>query len=313
VLRILLGLFILFNLALAQDLSISANASSKSDFEAEIVVDNIDLETAKVGFRLASNNAENIELGLRARQTFSWGPVGNIILNASADYSNTGLYDFSASAQGVVADVSAEIAVSYFNDQEGSFNIDDAFSLGSRPMFPELATANFDLSAKYKIERNVILSADYNLYLLNNLFSNRLQSELGFKKVFNKDGLGIETMIFQGKEGLANFALLGVNYELKHRAWPTTKISLRLGTSDGKNSGVYPGLTISMNKSIRSLGAKWGALLWLEPYRTDLSPYRAKLFYEQDILGGKLSTALYSTPFDNLAPLILSLKYKISF
>jgi len=64
------------------------------------------------------------------------------------------------------------------------FSIDDAFGLGARPMFPEVATANLDLSAKYKIERNLILSADYNLYLLNGSFSNRLKSELGFKKVF---------------------------------------------------------------------------------------------------------------------------------
>lgn len=306
-------LLILASFALAQDLSISANLATNTSFEAEIVLDNIDLETAKIGFRLATNNAENIEFGLRARQTFSWGPVANVILNASADYSSTGLYDVSARAQGVVADISAELAISYFNDKEGSFSIEDAFNIASRPMFPEIATTSLDLSAKYKIERNIILSADYNLYLLNNLLSNRLKSELGFKKVFNKDGLGIEAMLFQGKEGLANFALLGINYELKQRAWPTTKISLRLGTNDGKNSGIYPGLRITMNKSIRSLGAKWGVLLWLEPYRTDLAAYRSQVFYEQEIEGGKLKLSLYSTPLEDLAPLILSLKYKISF
>ena len=312
-LRILFIFLSFSSLALAQDLSIAANISNETNFEAEIIIDNINLESAKLGFRLAANSAQNIEFGLRARQTFSWGPVGNIILNASADANNTGLYDLSVSAQGVVADISAEIAINYFNDQEGNFSIDDAFHLSSRPMFPELATANLDLSAKYKIERDIILSTDYNLYLLNNLLSNRLKSELGFKKVFNKDGFGIEAMLFQGKAGLANFALLGVNYELKQRAWPTTKISLRLGSNDGKNSGIYPGLRITINKSIRSLGAKWGALLWLEPYRTDLAPYRGKIFYEQDIAAGKLSTALYSTPFDELAPLIVSLKYKIKF
>ena len=309
----LLIIFIL-NLGIAQDLSFQLNASSQELYEYELVLDNINFETAKLGLRFAANSDEKLEFGLKLRQVFSYGPVGNIVFSANSDFSSTGLYDLSASAAAVIADVAAEAKLGYYNATEGSFNIDNAFDLGSRPSFPIESVFNFDVSAKYKLDRNTILSGDYDLFLLSGVVSNRLKSELSFTKVFGRDGLGIEVLAFLGQQGLSDFALLGGSYELRQKALPTTKFSLRLGVNnENSQTNVSPGLTISMNKSLRSLGAKWGALLWLEPYRTDLPKYRAKFFYEQGILAGKLTTSLYGSVVDNSTPLIASLKYKFSF
>ena len=175
-------------------------------------------------------------------------------------------------------------------------------------------TYGFDISAKHKLDRNTILSGEYNLYLLSGVASNRLRSELEFSKVFARDGLGIELMAFLGQGGLADFALLGGSYELRQKAFPTTKISLRLGVNnENSRTNVSPGLTITTNKNLRSLGAKWGALLWLEPYRTDLPKYRGKLFYEQDVLAGTLTASLYGSVVDKSTQLIVSIKYMFSF
>jgi hypothetical protein len=297
-------------LAAAQDLEFGVFLNTDSRLEPEVKLSDLNMSGVKVDLRLAGGISGPIEFGAKLRQDTSSGPIGNITVRAQYDVSTFGQTQFLLQANGVVGSVAANAGWQIFNAVPGTFDFAEAFT-EVRPRLNGDGMA-FDLGASYRINRNLIASAYPSFYVVSGEgIGVRLNADLKLARLFNPNDASVLLLGYLEPGGSSNFAAFGFEFDFNERSLPPMVASAWLGAG---SKGFGPGLRASISQSLTSINAKYGAELGLEPYRTDIMPYRLNGFYEQELGGGKLRGDVYAALGDeSVPPLTLKVSYALPF
>lgn len=283
--------------------------------EPELTVTDLSVGTAKVELRVAGGVAGPLEFGVSARETTSFGPLGNLVVRSSAKLDSTGRFDFGLGAQGVVASVAAQAQLSLFTAEVGRFEVAEAFAEEARPFLlaaPLDFGAALDLSASYRVSRRFIASAAPSLYFTDAAgVGGRVALEGRFVKLVGPDDLRARALVYANPAG-AGFGAAGLEYSLNRRGLPNARLALWAGLN---GEGLSPGANLRLSQPLKSLGASYSLLLAAEPYRTDLLPYRAAATYRQNVGPGALEASFYGTlsPRGSVPALSFRVGYSLPF
>lgn len=234
----------------------------------------------RIGLRVGPA-APRPRLGLELRRTRSFGPVGNLLLEAAGDVDAAGRYAASAGARGVAGQVAVALEAAAWNAPESAFG--DLPGTGDRPRV-EGRALGLAAGVTYRVDRSLVLAARPEFLLAGGRVGARLEADVRLARLHGRDdGLALvhAYLPLGGSEGAV---ALGAGYAVNRRRAPTWSGSLWLGVGP---SGVGPGVRLQGGERLPG-----GALLeleaGLEPYRLDLPPYRAALRYRRPLGDGAL-------------------------
>ncbi len=310
--RVLCLVLLLGGAAAAQTFGVALSRTPA--LEPVVTLTDLELGDHKVDIRLAGGVAGPLEIGIAARETTSFGPVGNLTVRAAAKLDSAGRFEFALGAQGVVAAVAAQAQLSLFTAEVGRFEIGEAYN-GARPFLlaaPLDFGAALDLSASYRVSRRFIVTAEPSLYLTDaGGFSGRLALEGRFVKVVGPDDLRPRALVYFSPVG-DPFGAVGAEYNLNRRGLPNASLAVWAGLNA---EGLNPGASVQFSQTLKSLNASYSLTLAAEPYRTDLLPYRAAATYRQNLGAGALEASLYGTltPRRNVPGVSFRLGYALPF
>ena len=299
--------------ATAQTVSFGLTATYPLWSEPELLIEKLETRSGQASLRLAGGIGGPLELGLSARETTSFGPVGNLSVYGEGQLATDGAVDVAIGAEGVVASVAAAARLELFTVDPGRFRLEDAFAEEVRPFFFGAAEgfgAGLALDARYRLQRNLILSAAPALYVVDDAgWGFRLATDLRLAKLVGPDDLSILGQIYLEPTG-RDFAALGLVYTLNRRDLPSLRATLSLGYD-----GIFqPGTSLALSKSWRDFGGALDLSLAAEPYRSDTLSYRGTLSYEQTFSWGSLRGSLYAGHDEVFAlPSGLELRYSRAF
>lgn len=306
---VLFSLCIFSSLSQAQTLSIGSSVTSTVLVEPEIELSNFEFEGSKLGFRLAGGISGPLEFGLSVRNTTTFGPLGNVIINANAQANTNASFNVNLEASGVIGPVAAVIDSSLSNTNRGSFKLEDAYMLEAPNSFAsQTLNATLDLSGRYRLERSLILDASVGTSYLNESgWGANLSSSLSFLKLLDKDD-GIVTLKTYASPGFqAAYGALGFGYDVNRRDWPSLVATVWLGYG---SNGFWPGLSFQASQTFKETNAKIGAEFTLEPYLLDNLTLRGIAFYEQDFDVGSLKASLGAS-YTTLSEGFFKLEYSL--
>ncbi|CAN5821113.1 hypothetical protein BH24DEI2_BH24DEI2_12350 [soil metagenome] len=310
--RLCFSLLALFGWAAAQTFGVGLTTYK---LEPDITVTGLDAGRSKVSLRVAGGVAGPLELGVSARETTAFGPIGNVTVRGAANFDSTGRFEVGLGAEGVIAAVAARAQLSLFTAEVGRFEVGAAFQEDSRP-FLLAAPLNFgaalELGASYRVSRGFVANAAPALYLTDaGGVAGRVALEARLVKLVGPDDLRLKTLTFLGPSG-EQFVAVGAEYDLNRRGWPNARVALWAGL-DG--AGLKPGASVRLGQTLKSWGSSYTLLLAAEPYRHDVLPYRAAATYRQNLGPGALETSFYGTltPRGSVPALSFRLGYTLPF
>jgi hypothetical protein len=297
-------------LAQAQDLEFGIFFNTDALVEPELKLTKLDMSGVDVNLRLAGGISGPIEFGVKMRQDTSLSALGNVTVQAQYDVSTFGQAQFLLHANGVIGSVAASVGWQIFNALPGAFDYAEAFS-DMRPRLLGDGLA-FDLGASYRLNRTLILSAYPSLYFVSgDGLGGRLNADLRLAKLFDPNDASILLLGYLEPGAETNFVAFGFEFDFNERSLPPIVASVWLGAG---SNGFAPGLRASISQSLNSIKAKYGAEVGLEPYRTDIMPYRLNGFYEQQLGSGKLRGDVFGALGDESVPaLTLKASYALPF
>ncbi len=313
-------IFISLNIVFAQSLQFGVSVASQNkditDFHSEtfLKLNNLNLEDAKLSFRIASNLFTPIELGLEAQYNLSWGPFGNIRLKGSTDIDSDGLADINASAEGVLGSLAAlEANLMLFNVDKGHFALESAYGDRARPRYnTNELVFGFGLGGRYRLERTLILEVNPTLVLTENTLGGYGNAALHFRHLVERDD-GIAKLKFE-KNPTTNdaYGAIGFEYRLSRRNWPALQATIWLAAG---TEGIYPGGVLKLKHKLKDQPITYEIELAAEPYRIDGIDYSvsASLVFELEL--GELNFQVLGAP-DNeslLPELALQVGYSWHF
>jgi hypothetical protein len=307
--RFFVLLLALTTLAQAQDLEFGLFFNTDLRFEPEIKLTDLDMSGVDVELRLAGGVSGPVEFGAKFRQDTSFSALGNVTIEAQYDVQGFGGTQFLLAANGVIGSVAANAGWQIFNTLPGTFDFSEAFS-DVRPRLEGSGMA-FDVGATYRLNRTLILSAYPSLYVVSGSgIGGRLNADLKLAKLFDPNDSSVLLLGYLEPGGDTNFVAFGFEYDLNERSLPPIAASLWLGAG---SNGFAPGLRASITQRLGS-SASYGAEVGLEPYRTDIMPYRLSGFYEQELGGGKLRGDVLAALGDESVPaLTIKAGYALPF
>ena len=303
---------------LAQTFGFGVTLSNDFLAEPDISLTNLAFSEGRLSVRLAGGVSGPLELGLSTRQTRSFGPLGNLLLLTRGDVSAEG-FDFQFAAEGVIATVAAKARLSLFSADPGTFDLAEAFSASARPPLsavPAFGSA-LDLTATYRWNRTLILSAEPSLYGYDGEgVGGRLGLNARLARIVGRDDVQLLALGYLAPGDAPSYAALGAAYDLNRRNWPDLLVSAWVGLGE---SGFAPGGRLELSQSLPP-GASYALTLGAEPYRSDALPYRATLRYTQALGPGDLETSLFGTltpgepqPGSQPGSLSVRLRYEVPF
>ena len=300
----------------AQTLSFGVSVNSDLFVEPEVRLTALDFDDGKLGLRLAGGTSGPVELGVTARTTQSFGPIGNIVFYGQGDVSSDGAFQVALAAEGVVASVAASVRTSLFTTEPGAFDLTEAYQAEARPFLLQEGTGDFGLgvtlSARYRVSRSFIVSGYPEFYLSDSGGAGlRVRGEGRLVKLNGPDDLYLLGLGYLNPAD-GDFAALGAEYALNRRSFPNGSAALWVGYGP---DGVLPGGRVRLEQPLRSIDARFRLVLAAEPYRTDILPYRAGIEFDKGLGEGTLQVALYGT-LDNdedVPPVMFDLGYTFDF
>lgn len=308
--RFLVLLVCFFTLASAQELNFGVFVNTDFLLEPEVELTDLDLSGVNVELRLAGGISGPVEFGAKLRQDTASAALGNTRIQVQYDVSGFGGTQFLLQASGVIGPVAANAGWQIFNTLPGTFDFAEAFT-DVRPRVSGSGMA-FDLGASYRVNRNLIASAYPSLYLVSGEgLGVRLNADLRFARLFDPNDASVLLLGYLEPGNESSFAAFGFEFDLNERTLPPIVASAWLGAG---SKGFGPGLRASISQSLNDIDARYGAELGLEPYRTDIMPYRLNGFYEQDIGEGSLRGDVFvALGDDSVAPLTIKASYALPF
>jgi hypothetical protein len=313
--RFFVLLLSLLTLNQAQELGFGIFLNTDFRLEPEITLKDLDLSDVNVELRLAGGISGPLEFGAKLRQDISSGPLGNSRVQAQYDFSTLGGTQFLLQANGVIGPVAANAGWQIFNTLPGDFDFAEAFT----EVRPRLAGSGmaFDLGATYRINRTLIVSAYPSLYLVDdNGLGFRLNADLRLARLFDPNDASVLLLGYLEPGGESSFAAFGFEFDFNERSLPPIVASAWLGAG---SNGFAPGLRASISQRLPDVAASYGAELGLEPYRTDIMPYRLNGYYEQELGSGSLRGDVYAAlgnddvSENSVPPLTLKVSYALPF
>jgi hypothetical protein len=313
--RFIVLLLSLYAFSQAQELGFGVFLDTDVLLEPELTLKDLDMSGVKVELRLAGGISGPIEFGAKLRQDSSSGVLGNTRIQAQYDFSTLGGTQFLLQANGVIGPVAANAGWQIFNTLPGSFDFAEAFS-DVRPRLQGSGMA-FDVGASYRINRTLIASAHPSLYLVSGeSLGVRLNANLRLAKLFDPNDASVLLLGYLEPGGESSFAAFGFEFDFNERSLPPIVASAWLGAG---SNGFAPGLRASITQRLAGINASYGAELGLEPYRTDIMPYRLSGYYEQGLGGGNLRGDVYAAlgndgiGENSVPPLTLKVSYALPF
>ncbi len=294
----------------AQELEFRLFVNTDLRFEPEVKLTDLAMSGVDVELRLAGGISGPLEFGAKLRQDTSFSALGNVTVQTQYDVSTSGGTQFLLEANGVIGSVAANAGWQIFNTLPGEFDFAEAFT-DVRPRLSGSGMA-FDLGASYRLSRTLILSAYPSLYLVSgDGIGGRLSADLRLAKVFDPNDASLLLLAYLEPGGESNFAAFGFEFDFNERSLPPIVASAWLGAG---SRGFAPGLRASISQRLSDIAASYGAELGLEPYRTDIMPYRLSGFYEQELGGGKLRGDVFASLGDESVPaLTIKASYALPF
>lgn len=279
---------VLLGAARAQAYRVEAGAWAAGDAAVEprlaFSVRNAPVDEGRVGFRLGVALAPEPlpAFGLELRRTFSFGPVGNVLVEAAGDLDARRRYAATVGARGVAGPVALGLEASAWNAPESAFA--GLPGAGARPRLdgPALGLA---VGASYRAGRTLVLSGRPELLWANGGLGGRLEAELRLARVRgDDDALALAHLyVAPGAGELAG--AVGAGYALVRRRAPTWLGSVWFGAGP---AGPWPGVRLRGGER-GTAGASWALELAAEPYRLDVPPLRAVASYRRPLGDGTLA------------------------
>ncbi len=299
-----------FTVARAQDLEFGIFFNTNALIEPELKLTDLDMSGVDVELRLAGGISGPLEFGAKLRQDTSFSALGNVTVQTQYDFSTLGQTQFLLAANGVIGSVAANARWQIFNALPGTFDFAEAFS-DVRPRLSGNGVA-FDAGASYRINRTLIVSGHPSLYLVaGDGIGGRLNADLRLAKLFDPNDASILLLGYLEPGGDSNFAAFGFEFDFNERSLPPIVASAWLGAG---SNGFAPGLRASISQRLTDMNASYGAEVGLEPYRTDIMPYRLNGFYEQQLGGGTLRGDVFGALGDESVPaLTIKASYALPF
>ncbi len=287
--------------AFAQTLQFGVSATSQNkdiaDLQGEIFVqlNNINYEGSKLSFRIASNLATPIELGLDTQYNFSWGPLGNVLLKSSTQADSDGLIDINASAEGVLASLVAfEANLMLFNADKGHFALESAYSSQARPRYnTDDLVFGVGLGGKYRLERTLILEIKPTIIVTENNLGGYGSAALHFRHLVERDDGIIKLKIEKEPTTDNAYGAIGFEYRLSRRNWPLVQATAWLATG---TKGTFPGGVLSLKHKIKKQPLRYEIELFAEPYRFNGFDYGANILLTVELELGELQFRVLAAP-----------------
>lgn len=233
--------------------------------------------SASLSLRLGA--VSSVALDLSANDSF--GPLGNVIFEAGGVLRTDALAEGALGARGVLGPVALRVKLVAFNAAVAEFRPAELAS-AERPRF-SAPTAGVQLGAVARLNRNLILEAEPELYWNRLGLALRSSATLRLLRLFGENELqlkvrGYATPGFSELEGA-----FGVGLLLPRGRAPDWSLAAYLGT--GAN-GWAPGGELTLAEQFGSTRVNLTASV--EPYRLDVEPLRLSAGLRTPLAGSGL-------------------------
>ncbi|MEZ4607369.1 MAG: hypothetical protein R2880_14915 [Deinococcales bacterium] len=251
--------------AKAQELKFSVSLSqwqqgdvSLSDIRPMLVLQDLDVDKAKLSFGLM---ADRQALGalFKLRSNFSWGPLGNVLVEAEAFANTLAKTDLRLSASGVLASSGALRAeFSLFNVQVGHFDVAQHFVSNVRPHYAlnDALAVGLSLGGNYRLSRLLVLEGGARATLLNSYLALDANLALVLRQIIETDDLTLKikgllhpvTTESNSDYVDLSYLSLGAEYRLNRRNIPALSVGFYGLINE---QGFLPGGSLSLKGSLK--------------------------------------------------------------
>lgn len=279
----------------AQTLGFGVSITNTLVLEPVLTVSSVDIGESELSLRVAGGVSGPLELSLKAREDQSFGPLGNLSFYAEGAFRGAD-FQFGLGAEGVIATVAGNAALSLSTLQPGQLEAAEPYSATPNPFFgagiEKTLKAELGLRASYRLNRTLILNATPDVYYIDGAGAGvALKTNLRFVRLIDRDDAYV--YLNGHLSALDNdYGALGVGYDLNRRDLPNAQASLWLGLNA---DGVSLGADLELSQSFRNLGTRYSLNLNIEPFRRDVLPYRAGLNVIQAVGENELQLEFYGT------------------
>mgnify|MGYP000441838154 CR=1 FL=1 len=279
----------------AQTLGFSVSATNTLLLEPVVTINGIDVGESELSLRLAGGVSGPLELSLKVRETQSFGPLGNLTFYSEGAFRG-GDFMVGLGAEGVIATVAGKATLSLSTIEAGKLEDTERYSATPESFFQsgsdKALKAELGLSASYRLNRSLILTAAPDIYYVNDAGAGvTFKTNVRFVRLIDRD----DGYIYLNGHLSAldnDYAALGVAYDLNRRGLPNLQGSLWLGLNA---NGIRPGAGLELSQSFRDSGTRYRLNLHVEPFRTDILPYRARLILTQSLGENEVQLEAYGT------------------
>ena len=285
----------MFGIGNAQTLGFSVSVTNTLLLEPELTLSDLDLGNSELSLRLAGGVSGPLEFGVSARETQSFGPLGNSTFYSEGAFREAD-FKLVMGAEGVIATVAGKANLSLSTLQPGMLDIAEIYSVNPNSFFRAEVSrafkAELGLSASYRLNRTFILTAEPDFYYTDKAGTGvSLKMNARFVRLVDRDD-GYVYLNGQLSALDNDYAALGAGYDLNRRGLPDLQGRFWLGLSAG---GVKPGVGLELSQNFRNLGTRYSLNLNAEPFRADVLPYRAALRFAQSFGQSELQVEAYGT------------------
>lgn len=224
------------------------------------------LGTASLGLRFGA--VSSVSLDISANRSF--GPVGNVVFEASGALRTDSLAEAAVGARGVLGPVAVRAKVVAFSADVAEFR-PDLLAGAHRPQLTA-PSVGLQVGVTARFSRDVILDADPEAYLNRDGVALRLGATMRLLRTFGDNELQVKLRAYS-PPGLSQFeGALGVGLLLPRGRAPDWSLAVYLGAGP---TGLAPGAEVSLAEQFGSSRVNLRASF--EPYRLDVDPLRVSL------------------------------------
>lgn len=226
-----------------------------------------------VDLRLAVDRAVQLGFSVSANQTFV--PLGNVIFEASGALRTDGRATGRIGGRGVLGPVALGLELVAFNADASAFD-PLAIASAQRPAFGHhgrpAAGWGVALTASGRPARPLVIEVAPALYRNADGTTLRFDGRLRWLRAVGDDELSLR---LSGADvaAVGSYVAVGAGYTVVRRRAPKLDVAAFVGRGP---LGWRPGLTADLGQRLGA-GIDASLQLSLEPYRTDVAPYRAHL------------------------------------